>query len=498
MLSSNGWRWPTQHYQPGASALFAVSEKWFISDDYWTFNPRFGFGNSYLGSATVTANPAGGQENANGNAVTIEAISLVVGVGGAPVQLTLNGSTAPYTLADDANIWSDAPTGVAIPPRTLCCIRVARSVADSSAFVSAQYPGIRQMFGDKVEVSTSSLASKVMAGGISTALPTGNNVYFLTACAMVAQGWDGRPVVLGFGTSIEAGVGQVRSICGPSGAIGPIEHGMMSTVGGAPRLPFSNWSIAGGTSAGITGAGNNQGLTRRKGLIDLLPNVPMTCTYDGHGTNDASSVLLTWQGILQATASAIAVAFPTCRHVRSSLVVRTDSTDGFTTQTNQTAQSANWTWPSGSAWGLHHWMTGGGNPFAGAIHGVINVLDAFDGFSAGGVRGKWRVDVTDTGWTSTLQAAVTAGAAGFTVGSFPRAGGIFSILEGTNDAVQISTVTGTASPFTGNGTVQNAHASGATVVEKAPTYDGTHPGAVIAKYVGDTRYAQEKLAGTFG
>lgn len=236
MFSGNGWRCPTQHYVPGASALYGVSEKWFVSDDYWTFNPRFLFTNWYL-----MTTGAGGQEAANGNAVTIEAVSLVVALNGSAVQLSLAGSTAPYALNDDTEIWTDVPSSlILIPPRTKVAVRVAWSLASSSSNLSSPYPGIRPMFGDKTEVGTSSLSSKVLAGGISTTVPSGSLVYMYTASAMVAQGWDGRPVGLGFGTSIEAGggSGQSRLMCGPLGSIGPIEKGMDSTVGDAQPSPI--------------------------------------------------------------------------------------------------------------------------------------------------------------------------------------------------------------------------------------------------------------------
>lgn len=498
MLSGNGWRCPTQHYVPGASALFGVMEKWFVSDDYWTFAPRFLLTNWYL-----TTSGGGGAEAANGNSISIEAVSIQVGINGSPVQLGVNGSTSTYTLADDTEIWTDAPASLAvvIPPRTLCCLRVAVAVPNSSSNISSPYPGLRPMFGDKVEWGTSSLASKVMAGGISTSTPAGSLVYGYTASAMVAQGWDGRPVVLGFGTSIEAGggSGQSRLMCGAMGSIGPIEKGMDSTYGGAPRLPFANWSVSSGLAAGITGTGANQGLTRRMRALAALPNVPMTAVYSGYGTNDQTGTLSAWQGVMTALWSALKTAFPSCRLIQSTLPPRASSTDGFTSVANQSAQSANWTYPSGSAWGLYNWMKGN-NPSGGALSAVIDNLDLFDNKSGGGTRGTWRTDLTDTGWSTTLQASISASFSSFTLGSLPRAGTILSILDGTQEAVYISSVSGAASPFTATCALNgvNAHTSGASVVEKASTVDGTHLGEVIAQFVGDRGFAAAKLAGTFG
>lgn len=498
MLSGNGWRCPTQHYVPGSSGLWGVSEKWFISDDYWTFAPRFLFANWYL-----TTSGGGGQEAANGNSINIEGLSIQVGINGTPTQLTVNGSSATYTLADDTEIWSDTPSSViAIPPRTRCCIRVAWAVPNSSSNIASPYPGVRQMFGDKAEYSGSAtLSAKVTAGGISSSTPAGNLVYFYTASAMVAQGWDGRPVVLGFGTSIESGggSGQSRLMAGPMGSIGPIEKGMDSTYGGAPRLPFTNWSVSSGLAAGISGTGANQGLTRRMRALSVLSNVPMTAVYSGFGTNDATGTLSTWQSNMTALWSALKTGFPSCRLIQSTLWPRTASTDGFTTVGNQSAQSANWTYPTGTAYGLYNWMKGN-NPSSFALDGVIDILDLVDNKSGGGTRGTWRVDLTDTGWSTTLQASISSSFSSFTLGALPRAGTILSILDGTQEAVYISTVSGTSSPFTANCALNgvNAHTNGASIVEKAPTVEGTHPGEVIAQYVGDRGYAAHKLAGTFG
>lgn len=495
MLSSNGWRAPTQHYVPGASALFGVSEKWFISDDYWTFAPRFLFSNWYL----TAVNAATQQEAANGNSINIEAVSIQVGINGSPIQLTANGSTSVYTLADDSEIWTDAPSSlIAIPPRTRCCVRVAWAVPNSASNLASPYPGIRQMFGDKAEIGTSTLSAKVMAGGIATTIPTGNNVYFYTSIAMVAQGWDGRPVVLGVGTSIEQGVGQSRLHCDATGAIGPIERGLWSTSNGASRLPGVIWAVSGGFAGSVQGTGNNQGLTRRMRALAALPNVPMTAVYSGFGTNDATATLSAWQSTMTTMWSALKSAWPSCRLLQSTLLNRAASTDAFTTLGNQSAQNSNWTLQTGTAWALYNWMIS--NPALGTLDGVIDVIDAMDNLSGGGTRGTWRVDLTSRGFATTLSNSPAGGASSFQLGAMPRAGGLLSILDGTNEAVIVASVTGTAAPFTANGlaTFAGAHTSGASVVEKAPTIEGTHPGDIMSQWIADTVYAKHKLAGTFG
>lgn len=488
MFSSNGWRAPTQHYVPGASALFGVSEKWFVSDDYWTFNPRFLFANWYL-----TTSGGGGQEAANGNAITIQAVSIIVG--GVTTQLNINGSSGSYTLADDTEIWTDAPALLALPPRSRFAIRVAWSVPNSASNISTPYPGLRPHWGDKSEVSASDLSAKVMAGGISTAIPAGNSVYCLTPIAMVAQGWtEDRPVVLGFGTSIEQGVGQSRYHAGPYGEIGPIGRGLVSTKNGAQRLPGVIWAISGGLAAGISGIGANQGLTRRMRALAALPNIPMTTLYSGFGTNDATATLSAWQSAMTGLWTALKAAWPTLPLLQSSIWHRVASTDGFITVGNQSAQSANWTLNTGSAWGLHRWMMGLTTQYFDVF---LDVHDAIDNFSGGGTKGTWRVDVLDASWTTTLSANVSAAGTSATMAAMPRAGAILAFSDNA-EAIIALTTSGTAAPFTANfaSGLANGHTSGATIKE-ALSVEGTHPGDLMAAKVGDDFYGQAKIQGRF-
>jgi hypothetical protein len=142
----------------------------------------------------------------------------------------------------------------------------------------------------------------------------------------------------------------------------------------------------------------------------------------------------------------------------------------------------------------------GCNPSSGTLDGVIDVLNFVDNFAAGGTRGTWRTDLTSKGWSSSLQSAVSAGFTSMTLAALPRSGSILSILDATPEAALLKSVTGTSSPFAAQIGLAgiNAHSAGATVVEKAATMDGTHPGDVIAQYVADNCYASQKLAGIFG
>ena len=484
MFSSNGWRAPTQHYVPGVGATSCISEIWRVSDDYWTTAPRFLFANWYL-----TTSGGGGQEAANGNAISIDSVGIVVG--STATQLTIAGAI-PLAMADDTEAWTDAAPAILLPPRTPFAIRTAYTVPTTAAFIASPYPGLQQSGGDKVECGASTLAAKVLAGGIATSVPAGNLQYGYTAIAMVAKGWDGRPVALGFGTSIEQGVGQSRLYPGPFREIGPFGRGMVSMVGGALRWPAVTWAVSGGLAAGISGTGANQGLTRRIRAIAALAqaNLPMTFTYSGFGTNDQTGTLASWQGVMTPMWAAIKSSWAVPL-IQSTLLDRTTSTDGFITQTNQTA-TANWVYPTGSAWGLYKWMV---QQQGQTIDGVVDVANCNDNYPTG-IRGTHRVDVLDAGWSTVTTAAVTAGGTGASLTANARAGEILAFSDNPESLI-VNNITGTG-PFVAafNSALVSNHALGATI-KQSVSLDGIHPGDVLAQKIAECAYVPAKIRGTF-
>lgn len=483
-FSSNGFRGPTERRTLGAGGVFGVSEKWFVSDPYWTFSPKFLICNWYMGTGN-----AGNQEVANGNAVTIEDMSISIS-GGAPTRLTFDGLTG-ITLADDSEAWND-DNMIAIPPNTLCCVRLAWSVANSAHYISAPSNGLSPMFKDKIEVGTSSLAAKVMAGGISTTLPSGAAQYGLFPHAMVAQGNDGRPVGLILGTSIEQGIGQSRFNRSKHGELGPWGLGMCSTFGGAPRFPAAVFAVSGGFAAGITAKAT--GLAKRFRAFSQLPNVPFTFIGSGFGTNDQTATYSTWKSIMQACWSAIREAWPRQKLIQSTMWPRVTSTDAFATVANQTL-SSNWAFPAGSAWTMYQFMLNLGD---GLLDAVIDLQDTIDNLSGGGTRGKWRAD-TVPAWATTLSANRQAADTSMTLAAQPRPGAILRIGDGTQEAVISQSVSSTAAPFTVSllTSIAGSHTAGAAVSE-VMTQDGVHPGDYISQFVADRKFAAEKLSGVFG
>ena len=485
-FSSNGFRGPTERRALGASALFGVSEKWFVSDPYPTRSPRFLFCNWYLGTGN-----AGNQEVVNGNAVTIEGVSISI-AGAAPIQLTFGGANS-IVQEDDSEDWTDA-NDIIIPANTLCCVRTAWAIANSALYISAPANGLSPMFKDKAEYSGSAtLAAKVMAGGISATVPTGALVYALMPHAMVAKGNDGRPVGLIVGTSIAQGVGQSRFMRSKLGELGPAGLGMTSTFGGAQRYPAANFAVSGGYAAGITAKAT--GLAKRFRAFAQLPNLPFTFLYSDFGTNDQNATAATWKAALAACFAAFKETWPTVRVIQQTMLSRVASTDAMTTVANQTL-ATNWAYPAGSYWTIHSWFL---SLCDGLIDAVIDIQDTLDNVPGGGVRGKWRVDILD-GWATTLTAIANVGAASVTLAAQPRPGAILAFLGGTAEGVIASyPYASTASPFTVPllAVTAQSHAS-ASAVQEGVSPDGVHPGDRMSNYIADRKIAAEKLAGTFG
>lgn len=484
-FASNGFRGPVERRSLGAGGVFGVSEKWFVSDPYYTQSPRFLIANWYR-----TQSGAGGGEAAIGNAITIEDASIVVGLGGTPVRLKFDGLTGKV-IADDAEAWTDG-NALVIPPNTLCCVRLAWSVANSAHYIPGPANGMSPMFKDKIEVGTSSLAAKVMAGGISASIPSGSAVYGLMPHAMVAKGNDGRPVGLIMGTSIAQGVGQSRFHRNRFGELGPSGLGMVSTYGGAPRFPAANFAVSGGLAAGITAKAT--GLSRLFRALSALGNVPFTFIDSDYGTNDQTATLANWKTTMSTLWAAFKEAWPKQKLIQRTFWPRATSTDGFATVANQTV-STNWAVPSGSYWGLHSFMLELGG---GAFDAVIDLQDTIDNLSGGGTRAKWRVDPVPA-WSTTLSANRSGAETSMTLAAQPRPGALLAIQDGTNEVVLAQSIPSTAAPFTVNlyAAIAGAHTAGATVREVV-TQDGTHPGDWIANYVADRKIAAEKLAGTYG
>ena len=434
-------------------------------------------------------------------------VTLTFG-GATAITLTANGGATPHA-------WTDAGCQTwLVPPNSRVMIRCHRTlITPASDYQPGSTTlGYNQGLGERVQVGTSSLVALATAGGIATATPSGNNVYSFGPIAGIAQGWDGREVPLMIGTSIEYGQGESRywpppraaaNHCGEAGWFG---RGMASGANGARRLPNLNWSVPGGKLAGVTGTGGGAGLYYRQAAIALLAGqrLPFTCTVCGLGTNDANTVVSSWQALFQATWAALKAAWAVPL-IQVSVLQRTTSSDGFQTTANQAPFNTSFGYPAASTWQINSWIRSIPNGNAAAATGAyidrsFDITDAFAGVGAGGVAGTWNVAAQDS-WTGTVSTAATAGSASIYLGSAPPMGAVLAILDGTGGYEAALTYASTYS--TGGNcyvTLTTAlaynHAVGVTV-KLANTMDGTHPAPFLNQLVADGAVANAKLAGVF-
>lgn len=515
MITGQGWRAFTASYQPGAAAQYAIYEKVYISDDYWTTNQRFLFANWWL------TNSGSNQETANGNAIQIDIVTMaftdITGVqrivtltfGGSPsITLTGSGGTTPHA-------WTDAGRQTyLVPPNSRVMVRCHRTlIAPATDYQPGSTTlGYNQALGERAQVGTSSLVSLATAGGISTTTPAGNFVYAFGPIAGVAQGWDGREVPLMIGTSIEYGQGEPRywslprataNHCGEAGWFG---RGMASGAAGAKRLPNLNWAVPGGKLAGITGSGAGAGLSYRQAAIASLAGqrLPFTCTVCALGTNDATTVVATWQGLFTATWAALKAAWAVPL-IQVSVLQRMTSTDGFQTTGAQTAFNTSYTYPGGSAWQINNWIRSIPNGNSASATGAyidrsFDITDAYAAIGSGGVAGTWNVAAQDN-WTATVSTAATATATGIYLNVGLPPGGVIAILDSTGGYETVGTYASTYSTggncfVTLTSGLQFAHAAGVSV-KLANTIDGTHPAPFLNQLVADGAIANAKLAGVF-
>ena len=502
MFTGQGWRTPNALVTPGASAICAIYEKIVVSDEYWTTGHRFLFANWYLTNSVTNA------ESDNTSSLVIDGATLIyTDITGTvrTVALTFAGSASLSLTAGGAtpHMWSD-PLGILMPPNTPYKIRTHRTVASATDKVAAGSNGgigYRQQIGERVEVSATSLTAKLTAGGISNSIPSGNNVYVYGPIAGVAQGWDGRPVSLVIGTSIEYGQGEGRYASDAFGELGPIGRGLASKAGGAPRLPNLNWSVPGASLRGIVGVGANQGLSRRIAAIQALglTALPFTSVLCSLGTNDTTATVATWIGYFSATHAVLKQAWPVPL-MQTVMYPRTTSTDAFQTTANQVPYTntggtgGTFAFPNGAAWICNN-MIRAGQP-GDYVDTVLDFTPQWSNTGAGGIAGTLRVDQADQ-WTGTLGAAISGTVYNITTDSPPPPGAVLALttdnpetLLSVNSVLVTSTSYTTATTF---GNVSN-HATGGAI-KLARSYDGTHPGGMLAQSIADTGVAPAKLAG---
>ena len=490
-VTGNCWRYNTNRHVPAVGREHFVGTYVYISDDYWTFCPRFAFAASYL-----TGRGAGGQEANLGNAFAIDAVSLRIERSGAINRLTFDGGEHATTIEDGSFKVSDAPSDViSIPPRSKVYVTVAGHVA-SGAYRPGLAQGLRDTFGERVEYGTSSLAARALAPDtISATIPTTDDVYLTGPVAGFALGWDGRPSVLVLGTSIEEGTGGVRHKCGPLGERGHADYAMTTTLNATQRLPHLNWSRDDAVADGINLSG---GFAKRADILTSLSNVPVTTVVDFLGTNDRENDTDSWRSKIVNCVAAVKALLPDVRYVKTTMLPRTSSSDGFRTVVNQ-RQTGEWaSYPSAAATQVDNWIMTGDS----GADVAFDIREYWDGQGSTGTCGKFRADFKGD-FSTTLPFAISLGSVTIQLNALPELGTVlvvdprgmpevrtvFSHGSISSDGpyfVQMSGVEAAA--------FEHAHPCGVAVVE-AIIEDGTHPSWPMSREIGPLEGAAMKAAG---
>lgn len=483
MVTGNGWRHHDVQYDVHHGYEFGVVSSKYVSDDYWTYDPVFLFSNVYLTRGKF------GQGEADGtDPFEIEAVSVKVGTA-APVAYQ-----AKRQLAGGESWLSKPPQEqtITIPPRTNVLVSYSIAFNPGGKRVGIAQ-GQRPYFGERSEYGPRSLTNKVMQPEtISMLNPGGDRIYPTGLIGAFAKGWDGRPVVLGLGTSISNGAGTVRTTSGPFGERGYLDFGMTAQGQNSKRLPHLNWSRNGAYASGIHRGG--EGLSKRAGALALLPNTPFTTVFSELGSNDQTPNTMAWRNAIFGMLEGVKKTFPAARLVQVTFVPRTHSTDGFQSVEKQ-RPIKNWSsWPNSNAATVEAWMLNGQTP----ADIVVDWRKHWDGRDEGGRVGIFRSDLLE-GFSAKLMTGQIKGDRVIHLDAVPRLGTPLAIdVQGRIEVRTVFDVSGYEAPYqvtlttyTGDAGFQYDHPAGAKVVE-AIIDDGVHPSSSLSEYIGSAFFPQLK------
>jgi hypothetical protein len=223
MFASTRAHLPTNFNTSTSANNFRVCRTMHVSPDYPTFGTRIAFANWY-NNAQISPAP----ETDPGGPMTIEGAAIEIA--GVITPLTFGGQSS-VTIADGGHVFCD-PIAIVLPPATKYFTRVADTVAAGQKRPAGGFAQVRSCEG--VALGNSSQLALVSGGTIAG---TGG---LMVPAAIVAQGWDGRDVILITGDSIAFGQSDNLNAVGERGAAGFIERGLDSPAGG--RIPYGQFA----------------------------------------------------------------------------------------------------------------------------------------------------------------------------------------------------------------------------------------------------------------
>lgn len=447
---------------------------------YPTTNPRFFFPSFYA----VTS---GGDDTPLENSFTILGASVKVGSTWYP--LYFNGS--PGTTIDPSTsvgIWSDpATTTGTIPANSIVQIRTAFKVNSGQKMLTGMIIGASTWASTVTEgqgfFATDALAIAKLTDNLSVGTNGRVSGFMYGPAGMVAQGWDGRAVVLVTGDSIGRGIASSMTFANARGDYGYIDTGL-DDASSSTRLPF--WNItAPGTNpgTGAVGWGNRANFHERLDAIKLLPNRPFTIVVDEHGsnsTNDNGGVDSQYTNGLRASEIEMSTMLRAEYGNSVSMYQTTitpkvqSSTDRFSSLAGQTVTGGSLdsttTLVGGALWQFNNELVTGYSSVFG-YNGYIDVWDAVS-YDTGANRQYWAVP----SFTATVSSNYATTSSSIVLSAAPAVGELLVFDPGnTNGIANAVSVSGTG-PYTVS---LSAHLSVAyttgTAVGATYTSDGTHP-----------------------
>jgi hypothetical protein len=408
-----------------------------------------------------------------GNSITINA---TIDVAGVITPVLFSGVAGPYTIADGGGIWASA--AVSIPAGTTFFVRTECQAAIGATRIGIGRPYTNQSEGiiHAAAQDTGYLDGSKTPVGIGAA----SNIYAYGPTAIVAKGWDGRPVALLTGDSIAYGNdanATTNRAWSSRGNVGYWQSGLDDTVNG--RIPFGLVCVPGLTSVLDDSAAD---LPKTLAMLEdpifgsgVNYRPPFTCIVSEMGVNDFDASTGASRYPTPVKAQMLArIAFWTARYpglpfVQSTLTPRATSTAlySWTDPTQQTPVGTDGVSPAGR-WAFNDDL------LAGNIAGVTASVDVSAAFSDPTNRDRWRAGTFST----TLSATASAGATTISlpIALVPGDNVCFEpgAAAGENRAV-VSLPTGSG-PYihTVNAALTNTHTSGAVVKDRV-TDDGVHP-----------------------
>lgn len=513
MMVGGRFRIDSTAVNAGTAGLNMLSRAAIITPKWACKNPRLVFVN-WWGRETTTPPEVDGA-----NTITIDGASIEVASGSTFTSLTFSG-VASATIAAGGVLISDAITGVTLNANSNAGSYYARtSVTVASSGNS--FPGFLNLNGTLTGEHASLAASLgAQSWSLTGGTPAGSQTRAYGPVTVLCQGWDGSPVVLSQGDSIDYGKGDI--ITASRGTLGYVARGLDDSGSGGGSYAYTIWAIAGQSAAAASeGAATNGHYGRRfaavaaMAALNTASALPFTTAYVEHGTNDGSNIATD----VPAFWSMDRTAWPTAYVMQSTLTPHTDDSvagDSSCVATNVAGGDFCWTdtahqSSSGTPYnaggivstfntnlknGTYSCPTGAPQCVDGVIDITSQIWTSLTGCQAGTQANcTWIVP----SFTTTLSSACNAGVNSCNMNAAPAVGddivfepGVANLVEayksGGNDGggYVVTTVTGTG-PFTvtftgSSGTLQFNHSIGAAIAEANST-SGLHPnvhGAVTA------------------